>query len=193
MRNDTRLTIKNAVIINHENSSLGGDMKKSESKISLKRFWGENWVEILAVLAVILGIVLIKFERSWLTTIKDILLNWFGFLKNLMLRFNTRFSLTDLVGGFVVLAGILFVLWRIRYRLGKSQRWRSRACPRCGSTLHRVHRTTLDRFIGFLVLPHSRRFRCDNPDCRWTGLLYGRHHAEAAEKDFPVSPGPLPN
>lgn len=45
-------------------------------------------------------------------------------------------------------------------------------CPECGGTLHRSHRTVIDRLISF-VRP-VRRYRCSQ--CGWSGLL--RSHSK---------------
>ncbi len=163
-------------------------MNKPKKKMSLRKFWRSNWVEVLAVSALILGFLLLKFERSWIVRVKDSMVSWLSLLKNVLSGLDTY----NLAGGLVILAGVALVLWRIRYRLENASRWHEHTCPRCGSSLHRIHRNTLDRMIGFLMLPHSRRFRCDNLECGWSGLRYGRHQAGFHEEDFPVSPGPAP-
>lgn len=42
-------------------------------------------------------------------------------------------------------------------------------CPRCGEQRwHRIHRTLNDHLIGWGL--NLRRYRCENPQCRWQGL-----------------------
>ena len=148
-------------------------------------FLREYGIEILTVIAVIVGWVLIRVERTQFEAVVETLVKWSENLVNRALSIHY----SDLIGVVVVLAGMAFILWRVRYHLQKSEHWQVRECPRCKSSIHRIHRTTTDRLLGFLVLPHSRRFRCDNSNCRWTGLRYGRHHTEMSEQDFPVLPG----
>jgi len=132
-------------------------------------------VEILAVCAVIVGLGLIKLDKTFLSALSNAVTRWFQRVTD----FLVHFTISDLLGIAAVVGGIVVVVWRVRFHLLRSEYWRVRQCPRCGSSLHRIHRNLLDRVVGLLILPHSRRFRCDNPDCRWTGLRYGRHHMEA--------------
>jgi hypothetical protein len=69
-------------------------------------------------------------------------------------------------------AGLLFVLWRVRWRLTTMPRFRARECPTCGGGLRRIHRRSLDRLISVFV--PVRRYRCRNNECRWQGLRVGR-------------------
>ena len=50
-------------------------------------------------------------------------------------------------------------------------------CPSCGSSLERVHRHALDRWISVFRTVH--RYRCTSPSCGWTGVL-GRDAGTAA-------------
>lgn len=85
---------------------------------------------------------------------------------------NFKFS-TLLIWVFIFLVGF-YILGEIRFSLHKSKRWISDSCPRCGSTIHRIHRNRLDHFINWLLMPHAHRYRCSNTECHWSGLLYGR-------------------
>jgi len=46
---------------------------------------------------------------------------------------------------------------------------KSPTCPRCGETVHRIHRRFVDH-IASLLRP-VRRYRCENPACQWEGNL----------------------
>lgn len=48
-------------------------------------------------------------------------------------------------------------------------RYTAKSCPKCRSTLHRVWRRPVDRFISLLVPVH--RFRCEHFMCQWTGNM----------------------
>jgi len=150
-------------------------MRKSRTtKSTFKRFLGEYSVEILAAIVVIIGLGLIKLDKSALMAAIQNTSQWFlSAVKNLR-----RISISDLIGPAAVVGGTVVVLWRIRFHIQRSERWRVQECPRCGTSLHRIHRTPVDKLVGFVFMPHSRRFRCDNPDCRWTGLRYGRRHTD---------------
>jgi hypothetical protein len=47
-------------------------------------------------------------------------------------------------------------------------------CPRCDSTLKQIHRRFFDRLISQFYQVH--RYRCSNPECRWTGLLHNKRY-----------------
>jgi hypothetical protein len=81
----------------------------------------------------------------------------------------TRFTLSDLLGWVLVLVALTFIAWRSRYHFIHSEYWKAVNCPKCGSALHRIHRTSWDRF-----LPHgcpARRYRCKNLNV--AGLVCG--------------------
>ena len=91
----------------------------------------------------------------------------------------TRFSLSDLLGWVLVLLALTFIAWRSRYHFIHSEYWKAVNCPKCGSALHRIHRTSWDRFLSRTLLPGARRYRCKNPECGWSGLRERReedHH-----------------
>jgi len=55
---------------------------------------------------------------------------------------------------------------------GKSGR-HVKTCPRCGTPVHRIHRTFTDRVVGLFSRPAATRFVC--PRCGWTALAPDRH------------------
>jgi len=64
---------------------------------------------------------------------------------------------------------LLIIAWFIGRSWFRHQVLKGDSCPKCGKTsFHRIHRTLLDRILG-VSLP-ARRYRCDNPLCRWNGL-----------------------
>ncbi len=152
-------------------------MSRSKKIRKFKRFWGEYWVEVVAVVAVITGVVIVKFDKSFWAAAYTTIEEWYFIALDFLLQFNRA----DVIGVMAAVVGLVVVIWRFRYHVSRSEYWRLRQCPRCGSTLHRIHRTFFDRLLGFFFLPHSRRFRCDNPECRWSGLRYGRHIDDSSE------------
>lgn len=44
-----------------------------------------------------------------------------------------------------------------------------RACPRCKGYVYRIPRRFVDLLLSFFV--PLRRYRCDEPGCRWEGNL----------------------
>jgi hypothetical protein len=143
----------------------------------MTKFWKENWVEIITVIAILLGILAVSrraairnFIDHQLPTLQTDLVNLFIRVLDKVSGYISQLSLVEMAGFAIVLLCILFILFRIRYRFFRSQRWRSSGCPRCGGELYRVHRSTFDRMLSSTLLPHARRYLCQNPDCEWTGL-----------------------
>ncbi len=153
----------------------------------MKKLWKEFKVEIIALVVVLIGVFLLvePFE------IRETLLRWLSQALSMLDRAGallvtsaTRITLSDAIGLALVLLAGAFIIWRLRFHFLKSFRWVADECPRCGSTLRRSHRTWLDRAFGMVLLPHSRRYRCKNPECRWTGLRHGGpHHLRVVEDE----------
>jgi len=160
----------------------------------MKKFLKENFVEILAVIVVFLGAIAF-FRRDLASRLINLTLpealddlrNLISQLLNLARETFSRLSMYELVAISLAILGFLFIVFRIRYRFFRSQRWRSPACPRCGSELYRVHRSWFDRLLGKTLLPHSRRYLCQDPDCGWSGLKgidRGRRRASSEVDHF---------
>jgi hypothetical protein len=155
----------------------------------LKRIIAEYKIELGALFMGLLGVFLIlervelwKLLEKLVQTIKT-LINWIG---ETIVGLLTNLSLSDLFGMLVIILAILFLVWRIRVRFEKSSHWMADVCPRCGSNLHRVHRTSFDRFLSRSLLPDARRYRCENRECSWEGLRRRRisdhhHHTSGVE------------
>ncbi|HZY40393.1 MAG TPA: hypothetical protein VFF59_00175, partial [Anaerolineae bacterium] len=54
-----------------------------------------------------------------------------------------RLTLPMLIGAVLVMGASAFIAWRARVRFLSSPHWRATVCPRCGSSIHRLHRTVL--------------------------------------------------
>lgn len=138
----------------------------------MKHFW-RNWrVEIILVVALALGLFLLL-ERI---TIRAALIGWAGDLLSatgVVLRsaaglFLPR-SLSDFFGFLLITGVVVLAVRRVRWRLMNSPSLTAKRCPKCGSSLHRVHRTPIDRAISRLFVP-VHRYLCSKPECRWRGL-----------------------
>jgi len=158
----------------------------------MKKFIKENWVEIIALVGDLIGIVLLFMRRqlmNWVSQIRDSLQSYTGTVssyQDVLAEYANRITLPELAGAVLALLGILFIALRARHRYFSSQRWLSPYCPRCKSELHRVRRTSFDRFLSRTFLPHARRYLCKNAECRWTGLKYVDHgrRSRHVEADF---------
>ena len=91
------------------------------------------------------------------------LLGLVGFVRNT--------TLSDLTAYLLLLIVVVIVVWRTRWRLMRAPRFTVRACPRCGSDLHRIRRRLQGRLLNLYV--PVRRYRCQDRDCPWTGLRVG--------------------
>jgi hypothetical protein len=149
----------------------------------MKKFFHEYWVEILVAVVAVTGIlvrvtrvdlqaVLVRMSNLLFNSTRTTLSRTGGLIDN----FVTSVSLYDLVGFVLVVAALIFLVYRVRRRYLKQIRWQGDECPRCHGTIHRIHRTRQDRFWGFLVRLPLRRYQCANPDCGWTSLLSGKPH-----------------
>ena len=52
-----------------------------------------------------------------------------------------RLTPAMLIGAGLVIGASVFIAWRVRVRFLSSAYWRATTCPRCGSPIHRVHRS----------------------------------------------------
>lgn len=153
----------------------------------------EYRVELIALLIGSFGIFLLiePFQiratvRLWLTRMADGVVTAIESL----IAYLGSFTLSDLIGLIIVVITLIFLAWRGRYRFLHSNALVADQCPRCDGTIHRVHRTTLDRLIGFIFQLELRRFSCDNLNCSWSSLRRGdlykerrNHEAEEHEHD----------
>lgn len=144
-------------------------------------FLSEWWAEVLIGLLVAFGIFLL-FERMQIrqTLLGWVRAGWAAFARSLgsasegLARFIQSRTLSDLTGLAFLLIAVGIIFWRLRWRLLHTPRFTDRLCPQCGSAIHRVHRRGLDRAVNVLV--PVRRYRCDNRECRWSGLRFGKGH-----------------
>lgn len=141
----------------------------------MKKRFNEYRFEISSLLIVLVGIFLLvePFSvRTWLRakllTLASRLHWWSEALTEKIIQFLTSMTLSDLIGGVIVLLATIFFLTRVRHRYLNSSRWLSTTCPVCGKGLHRRRRNRLDHFLGKTILPNSRRYFCS--ECGWSGL-----------------------
>ena len=143
--------------------------------------------EIIVGLIVVIGVFLVLEELSirviilgWLDKALGILTNSPGRVASSFASFISRTTLSDLVGGLLIIVAFVAVLLRVRWRLTRSESFTGTACPRCGTHLQRVHRRSLDHLVSWFV--PVRRYRCANGECRWRGLrvvaAQPGHHSE---------------
>ena len=139
----------------------------------VKDFLKNYRVELIAIGFVILGVFLILEQYEIRETILFVLLQLFAgiaFIIRFVVDYVIDFTLSDLTGWLLVFSAIIFVLWRARWRVIQSPRFASRICPNCHGPLRRAHRTRLDHVLAKVLILPLIRYRCKNPECKWTGL-----------------------
>ena len=147
----------------------------------MRRIFREYWLEFVALGIVGTGVFLVVKEFSLREALRLAYHNAIAFLGNSadravtgMLNYFAHFSLSDLLGAFLVLAGLAFIIWRGQYHFYRSAYWKAVNCPKCGSELHRIHRTSWDRFLSRTLLRGARHYQCKNQECGWSGLRQQR-------------------
>jgi len=148
----------------------------------VKKFIREYWIELLGLIAVLIAVfLLLNRNNIWAIRVAGRgfisgISQWFNDLLNSAFGYLGRMSAAELLAWLLIISGTVIILYRMRRRYLKSEHWQATVCPKCGSKLHRVHRTRLDRLLGPIFLPNSARYRCSNSSCRWSGLRQGRAH-----------------
>ena len=122
-------------------------------------------VEFIALGVLVLGVVLLL-DWTPIVTVVD----------RVVVGVAQQLTLPMLIGMVLVVGAVAFLGWRGRARFLSSPYWRATTCPRCGSPIHREHRSLLDKAVGKVMLTHARRYRCEKPECGWTGLRHSRRH-----------------
>jgi hypothetical protein len=147
-------------------------------------------VEIVAAVVVALGVFLLL-ERS----LRSTLLQWtmlglqgvFGVLDRMgsvVVASIAGLTLTGVLGIALIFLALAALVLRLRWRLTRSASLTILRCPRCGGTVHRVHRRWGDRVLSWFV--PVRRYRCSKGGCRWCGLRV------AASQHGPEPTAPTP-
>lgn len=155
----------------------------------MKKNIKEYKVEIIASLVILFGLFLI-FERmeiretlmGLLNKGLDVILNVANSIFGWITGIYTGFTLSDALGILLVISMSILVIWRIRYRFEHSEMWLAVTCPRCGSEIMRIHRSPFDKLLGWIFLPHARRYACTKKDCDWKGLRRKGRRREYQEK-----------
>ncbi|MEJ2599397.1 MAG: hypothetical protein P8Z00_13765 [Anaerolineales bacterium] len=144
------------------------------------------WVEGLAVVLGLLGLVLILVPDK----LHDAVFARIEWIKLMLTRFWVAFNhfldqmtLAQMAGFLLLLAFLVILVWRQRWRLMNSPRLSAKICPDCGGELHRVHRHSFDRLLGNLSGIPLRRYKCGNEYCGWEGLRRRRKHQIRAESE----------
>jgi hypothetical protein len=136
------------------------------------KFLKEYRIEFGAAVCALLGGFLLVEQFDILPAVKEFVQSVPRALHAYIMNYIANFSPSDLLGWVLILASLAAIGWQARRRYLRSTQYRSKTCPRCGSSLQRIRRTSLDRVVSQNLLPDARRYRCSNKDCRWSGLRY---------------------
>jgi hypothetical protein len=70
------------------------------------------------------------------------------------------------LGYVLLIVGLIGIPIRFRWWVLNKSPWLVMACPRCGGSIHRTHRTFFEKMISKIIpLRHYRCFKC-----RWSGI-----------------------
>jgi hypothetical protein len=147
----------------------------------LRQFLRIYRFEIIWLVIVALGIFLI-FERlnirqslsAWLRQFAAAAQHSVGDVGGKVADLLAQITLSDAVGFALVMAALVAIVFRVRWRILRNPAFTLMRCPRCDGNIHRVHRHAIDRLISLYV--PVRRYRCANDECRWQGLRVGAGH-----------------
>lgn len=151
----------------------------------MKKILQDYWLEIMLLLAALLGVVLLAGNAGTAGAVKTRMLNSFADLQQSISGSLTRldgyvasFTAFDLVGWLLVVLMVYLVVVRMRRRFRTNPENAATVCPRCSSQIRRVHRSTWDRILAATILPNARRYACTNKRCGWSGLRHQRYRLE---------------
>lgn len=147
-----------------------------------RTFWRKYRFELISLIAVGLGLFLLLERMSirasvsaWFNASAARLLGGVRQLDATLDALISRISFSDVFGALLIVGASVAILLRLRWRLLNDPKLTTAACPKCGGSIHRIHRKTADHLISAFV--PVRRYRCTNDACRWRGLRVGKHHA----------------
>jgi hypothetical protein len=158
----------------------------------MKKLLHEYWVELFFVVLGLTGFELIVTRVEIHTILIDLFKQWFNATRMTTSRatdaavaFINDLSLYDLIGFLLLVTAIYILLYRVRRRYLNSRRWQGDICPRCRGHIERIHRTSQDRILVFLLRRPFHRYQCMNRACGWSGLFYGKPHDHPADSANP--------
>jgi hypothetical protein len=166
---------------------LAKNRSSETRKFTMKGFIKEYRLEILAVFIALVGILLLINPfgiRVDIFKAFDGLKASLSTLKANITSHYSKFSTMDVLGWLIVIGGIAFGLWRVRYRFLESELYNSRSCPKCGADIKRTRRKRFDRIISKIIFVPFHRYFCSDYECGWSGLRKpGRHHHQKKSDD----------
>jgi hypothetical protein len=129
-------------------------------------------VELLALMVIVVGVFLMLDWSPILLVVDQVVVG----IEQVVVGAARRLTPAMLIGTVLIIGAGVFIAWRVRVRFLNSAYWRATTCPRCGSPLHRVHRSRLEKAASKVFLLHAWRYRCERAECRWSGLRHSRRH-----------------
>ena len=155
----------------------------------MKKISPNTRVEIaITFLAILFGVILIfsglrqAVFNAWQSG-TALMWGWIQSLVDGLIVYWSKFTLFDFLGWLLILGAIIFSISKVRTHFQDRPDYEATDCPRCGSDIHRVHRSSWDRLLGRTMLPNSRRYQCVNHECGWNGLRRKRHRSESGFPD----------
>jgi hypothetical protein len=140
------------------------------------------WVIVVLLLVPFFTLFFIEEIRSGFV---DWLQGWFNYFRYYPPRLTVDGSRLVLILIILIVEYVLarFIFMHFTRRVGE-------ICPNCRSPLRISHRSFWDKLISRVLLHHVHRYKCTNPECRWSGLQ--NSSLTGARKRGPRRPGKEP-
>jgi hypothetical protein len=156
----------------------------------MRKFFKEFRGEIIVVILLVAGAGFLIINRTSGGSVTGSIRAFFGRITDTVitsiengLSYLNNLSTIDLIGWGMILAALVYLYSRVRYRYRHNPKMMATVCPVCESQLKRTHRTWFDRLLGATIKPKSRRYTCVNPECGWSGLRHERYRLDQRSTD----------
>ena len=143
----------------------------------MREFLREFWIEVTFSFGMIVGIYLLVEEVSiWffvldvIESIQTAVRQSFSSVSQAFSMYVSTLELSDLVGFLLVVSAVVILAVRARRRFIVSDRYVGAFCPKCGSSLLRLHRFRSDQILSKILFLKFHRYQCSNSECDWGGL-----------------------
>ena len=156
----------------------------------MRKFLKNYWVEIIILLAVLFALFMMvgnfdlvkSASRGLSLAVKQVNRSLVTAINQLIDKI-LSFSLIELMGVAIIIGAGFLLYNRARYRYRTNPDNSATACPRCGSQIKRIHRSSFDRLLSKTLKPSARRYSCVNPACGWNCLRVQRYRPEKFEQE----------
>lgn len=166
---------------------MGGSHRHHRRRSKVGVFLRANLVEIIAPVAVALGLLLLLEQMNlrstfvhWATIGVQRALYTLGYVDNAVADLIASLSLSRALGLVLMFAAVVAIGFRVRWRMVRTLSMTILRCPCYNASTRLVHRRWGERVMSWFV--PVRRYRCSNRERHWGGIRVaaGRHGSEPA-------------